>query len=333
MSNFFSNLAAPSASVQHLLSVAPMMDWTDRHDRYFLRLISQRVMLYTEMITAVAVVRGNRQRLLDFNPAEHPLAVQLGGCDPQELAEAARIVADFGYDEVNLNVGCPSDRVQSGRFGACLMAEPELVAQCVATMAHAVQIPITVKTRLGIDERDSYEELSAFVGKVAESGCRTFIIHARKAWLKGLSPKENRTVPPLQPDKVYRLKQDFPHLEIVINGGIKTLEAAREELTRVDGVMIGREAYENPYILAEVDRLFFNDAHPIPSRLEILEKLMDYIEEHIRQGGKLHYVARHLVGLFQEQAGARLWRRYLSEHIFKPGAGPAVLREAAALVY
>lgn len=316
---------------ERILSIAPMLEWTDRHCRYFLRLISRRAFLYTEMITTGAVLRGDRNRLLEFDPAEHPVALQLGGSDPAALGECARIVEDFGYDEVNLNVGCPSDRVQSGRFGACLMAEPELVAECVRAMGDRVSIPVTVKTRIGVDDRDSYEELAHFVRTVAEAGCRTFIIHARKAWLKGLSPRENREIPPLRYDIARQLKIDFPALEIVLNGGIQTLEESLEHLRQFDGVMLGRSAYHNPYLLAEADRLLYGDDHPIPSRREVLEAYLPYVARELARGVRMQGISRHILGLFHGAPGGKRWRRHLSENAVKPGAGIEVLRAAAAL--
>jgi tRNA-dihydrouridine synthase A len=310
------------------VSVAPMMDWTDRYCRFFLRLLTRRTLLYTEMVTTGAVLRGDRERLLAYDPAEHPIALQLGGSDPAELARSARIAAEFGYDEVNLNVGCPSDRVQSGRFGACLMAEPALVAACVTAMRAAVDLPVTVKTRIGIDDRDSYPELVEFVGRVAEGGCQTFIVHARKAWLTGLSPRENREIPPLRYEVVYRLKQDFPGLLIVLNGGLTCLDQVAEQLRHVDGAMIGRAAYENPYLLAEVDRRFWGCGWPAASRQDIVRDLLPYVERQLRLGTPLRCITRHLLGLFQGVPGARAWRRYLSENAHRPGAGAAVLEAA-----
>ena len=310
------------------LAVAPMLDWTDRHCRYFLRLLSRPTLLYTEMVTTGAALHGDRERLLAYDPAEHPLALQLGGCDPGELARCARIAADFGYDEVNLNVGCPSDRVQSGRFGACLMAEPELVADGVAAMRTTVNLPITVKTRIGIDDRDSYEALTDFVGRVASGGCEVFIIHARKAWLRGLSPKENREIPPLRYDIVYRLKRDFPDLTIILNGGLRNLDQAEDELRRVDGVMIGRAAYENPYLLADADRRFFGSDTPLPSRHQVIRAFLPYVETQLQQGTPLHCMTRHVLGLFQGIPGARAWRRYLSEYACRRGTGVEVLEAA-----
>jgi tRNA-dihydrouridine synthase A len=305
-----------------------MMDWTDRHDRYFLRLITRRARLYTEMVTTGAVIHGDRDHLLGFDVSEHPVTLQLGGSDPGDLARAAAIGADRGYDEINLNVGCPSDRVQSGRFGARLMAEPALVADCVAAMRAAVSVPVTVKHRIGIDRRDSYAELVEFVGTVAAAGCHVFIVHARKAWLQGLSPKQNREVPPLDYAVVHRLKVDFPQRMFVINGGIQDLGAARDQLRRVDGVMLGRAAYQNPYVLAQVDRRFFGDSHPVPSRHQVVAALLPYIERHLQSGGELKHVTRHILGLFQGCPGARAWRRYLSEQAYRDGAGPEVVRDA-----
>lgn len=316
-------------------SVAPMMDWTDRHARYFLRLISRHVLLYTEMVSTGALLHGDRASLLGYTPAEHPLALQLGGSEPDDMALCARMAEDYGYDEVNINVGCPSDRVRSGRFGACLMADPHVVAECVAAMRANVAVPITVKTRIGIDERDSYADLSDFVGTVAAAGCATFIIHARKAWLRGLSPKENREVPPLCYTRVHRLKADFPKLRIVINGGITSLEQALTHLRApvpVDGVMIGREAYHNPYLLAGVDGRFFNDRRSVRSRHEIVDALLPYVENHLALGVPLTRMTRHILGLFHGQPGARQWRRILSERAHRLGAGAEVIREAARAV-
>ena len=314
------------------LCVAPMMEWTDRHCRVFLRQLTAHALLYTEMVTSGAVVHGDRERILGFDACEHPVALQIGGSDPRELAEAARIGADFGYDEINLNVGCPSDRVQSGRFGACLMVEPELVAASVAAMAEAVSLPVTVKCRIGIDDQDSEADLDRFVRAVADAGCRTVVVHARKAWLQGLSPKQNREVPPLDYGRVHRLKQAHPELEIVINGGIVTLDDAEAHLARVDGVMLGRAAYHTPYLLAEVDRRFYGAASPVPTRGEVLERFLPYVERKLGEGVRLHQMTRHILGLFQGQPGARAFRRHLSERACRPGAGADVLREAARLV-
>ena len=296
-----------------------MLDWTDRHCRYFLRLISRQALLYTEMVTTGAVLHGDRERLLGFDPSEKPLAVQLGGCDPVALAECARIAAGWGYDEINLNVGCPSDRVQRGRFGACLMEEPDLVAECVAAMARAVPVPITVKTRIGIDERDSYAELSHFIATVAAAGCRTFIIHARKAWLSGLSPKENREVPPLRYDIAAQLKQDFPALTIILNGGIQNLDEAAAHLRVFDGVMIGRAVYHNPSLRADADRRFFGATAPAPTRQAIIADLLPYLQRELDRGVRLHAMTRHLLGLFHGQPGGRIWRRRLGEAALQPG--------------
>lgn len=313
--------------------IAPMMDCTDRHDRYFLRLFSPNILLYTEMVTAQAILHGDRDYLLGFDAAEHPVALQLGGSEPQRLAEATRIGADFGYDEINLNVGCPSDRVQSGAFGACLMAEPGLVAECVRAMKAVTHLPVTVKHRIGIDDRDSWEELVGFVQQQVEAGVDALIIHARKAWLKGLSPKQNRDIPPLHYDWVYRLKQLFPQTQIIINGGIKTLDECLQHLQHVDGVMLGREPYANPYLLAEVDQRLFDDtAKPIPSRHQLLEQFYPYVEKQMAQGMPLSKVVRHIIGLFHGQPNGRLWRRYLSENAFRRDAGLDVIREAARRV-
>ena len=308
-----------------------MLEWTDRHFRYFLRLISRHTFLYTEMITTGAILRGERERLLRYDRSEHPIALQLGGSDPVDLAASARIAEDFGYDEVNLNIGCPSDRVQNGRFGVCLMAEPKLVAECVSAIRGTVSIPVTVKTRIGIDERDSYEELTHFIRAVAGAGCGTFIIHARKAWLKGLSPKENREIPPLRYDVARQIKRDFPDLEIVLNGGVMTLEETKAHLRDFDGVMIGRAAYHNPYLLAEADRVLFGDPHPVPTRLEVLEAFLPYVESELANGMRLQGISRHILGLFHGAPGGRQWRRHISENAFKTGAGIEVLQAAAAL--
>jgi tRNA-dihydrouridine synthase A len=307
------------------LSVAPMMDYTDRHDRYFLRLISRQALLYTEMVTTGAVLHGDCQRLLAFDPMEHPLALQLGGSEPLELARCARIAEELGYDEVNLNAGCPSDRVQSGRFGACLMAEPDLVAECMSAMKEAVAIPVTIKTRIGIDDRDSYSQLTHFVDRIAAAGCQVFIIHARKAWLQGLSPKENREIPPLRYQVVYRLKNDFPDLNIIINGGITDLNQAGHHLQFVDGAMIGRAAYHNPYLLAPVDQGFFGAATPPLTRHQVIEYFLPYVERQLTRGNRLGSMTRHILGLFQGQPGARAWRRHLSENAHRPGARVEVI--------
>ncbi|WP_426750453.1 tRNA dihydrouridine(20/20a) synthase DusA [Myxococcus sp. Y35] len=314
------------------LSVAPMMDWTDRNCRYFHRQLSRHTLLYTEMVTTGAVLHGDRERLLGYDAAEHPVALQLGGSEPAALAESARIGEQWGYDEINLNVGCPSDRVQSGRFGACLMAEPDLVARLVGAMREAVSIPVTVKSRIAIDDLEEWPTLEGFVRKVSAVGCTRFIVHARKAWLQGLSPKENRDVPPLRYELVHRLKAEFPHLDISINGGIKTLDAAAEQLRHVDGVMMGRAPYENPYLLAEADRRFFGATTPVPQRHEVVEAMLPYIEKARGRGAPLSAVTRHMLGLFQGLPGARAWRRHLSENAHKPGAGPEVVVAALAKV-
>jgi len=314
--------------INRKLSIAPMMDHTDRHFRYFMRIISPHALLYTEMITTGALIHGDRQRFLEHHADEYPLAIQLGGSEADDLVTCAVIAEEAGYDEVNLNVGCPSDRVQSGRFGACLMAEPELVAEGVAKMSQHVDIPVTVKTRIGIDDRDSYEELTAFIDCVKQAGCNTFIIHARKAWLNGLSPKENREVPPLQYDIVYQLKKDFPELEFAINGGFTTQDAIMEQYEHIDGVMIGRAAYQNPYLLAELEQVLFGTETPLPSRKEILEKFMEYVQQNLDTGIYLGHMTRHILGLFLGQPGARAYRRYISENAYKEGAGVEVIRTA-----
>lgn len=317
-----------AAPLDRRLSVAPMMDWTDRYDRYFLRLITRRTLLYTEMVPSGAILHGDRQRFLAFDPSEHPLALQVGGADPTELAEVARIAEGFGYDEINLNVGCPSDRVQNARFGACLMAEPPLVADCIAAMREAVSIPVTVKCRIGIDDRDSYEHLLDFVDTVAATGCRSFTVHARKAWLQGLSPKQNREIPPLRYGEVHHLKRERPELEVVINGGILSLDAAVAQLEQVDGAMIGRAAYQDPYILAEVDRRIFGDARPAPSRNAVAEAMIPYAERVCAGGRSIRSITRHILGLFNGLPGAKAWRRHLSEAAGRPAAGPEIIREA-----
>ncbi|MFC6440635.1 tRNA dihydrouridine(20/20a) synthase DusA [Bowmanella sp. JS7-9] len=307
------------------LSVAPMLDWTDRHCRYFLRLITRHTLLYTEMVTTGAIIYGKGD-YLGFNQQEHPLALQLGGSDPTHMAQCAHLAEQRGYDEVNINVGCPSDRVQNGAFGACLMATPQVVAECVKAMQDKVSIPVTVKCRIGIDDMCEYEDLTRFTEQVIEGGCDTFIIHARKAWLQGLSPKQNRDIPPLIYDRVYQLKQQFPHLHISINGGIKTLWEAEQHLQYVDGVMIGREVYANPYMLAEADQRIYGDNHRVASREEVIVTMADYIDQHIASGGRAWHVMRHMLGLFQGLPGARIWRRYLSEN------GPAADASGATLL-
>lgn len=309
-----------------------MMDWTDRHCRAFHRMLSKHARLYTEMLTAPAILHGDRQRLLAFAPAERPVALQLGGADARQLSEAAAIGEAVGYVEINLNVGCPSDRVQGGNFGACLMAEPQLVADCVAAMRARVRVPVTVKCRIGIDDQDSEADLERFVTTVAATGCTTFIVHARKAWLKGLSPKENREVPPLDYDRVRRLKRLHPELTIVLNGGIETLADCERHLAVVNGVMLGRAAYQTPYILADVDRRLFGAAGAGQSRAETLERLIAYAEAELARGVRLQAIARHVLGLYHGQPRGRLFRRHLSEHAPRPGAEARVLRDALRLV-
>jgi tRNA-dihydrouridine synthase A len=309
-----------------------MMEWTDRHERFFLRLISRHARLYTEMLTAPAVLHGDRVRLLGFDPAEQPLAVQLGGADAAELAEAARICADYGYDEINLNVGCPSDRVQSGRFGACLMREPATVARAVSVMAKAVDLPVTVKCRIGVDEQDENRDLDGFIDQVADAGCTVFIVHARKAWLKGLSPKENRDVPPLNYARVHALKARRPELTLVLNGGLMDLAQAQAERGDLDGVMLGRAAYQDPWVLAGVDQQFFA-AEPVRhSRQQVITDLVAYTDRQMAAGVPLKSITRHLMGLFNGLPGARAWRRHLSVHAHQAGAGPEVILAAAAHV-
>ena len=310
-----------------------MLDWTDRHCRFFLRLISRRALLYTEMVTTAALLHRGSARFLQFDPSEHPVALQLGGSDPSALAECTRIAERWGYDEVNLNLGCPSDRVQSGRFGACLMAEPELVADCIKAMSDAATVPVTVKQRIGIDDRDGYQQLCDFVGTLTDAGCRTFIVHARKAWLQGLSPKENREIPPLDYARVYRLKADFPHLEIVINGGIATLDACGVHLTRVDGVMLGREAYHNPWLLADVDNRIYGATPHADSRREILERLIPYIEREANRGTPVKRITRHILGLYRGQPGARAWRRHLSDNSHRKNNGAQLITAALAAMH
>jgi tRNA-dihydrouridine synthase A len=315
-------------NLSHRLCVAPMMDWTDRHCRFFLRLVSPRARLYTEMITTGALMFGNVPRHLDFDPAEHPLALQLGGSDPRALAHCARLGEAWGYDEINLNVGCPSERVQTGSFGACLMAEPALVADCVMAIRDAVALPVTVKHRVGIDAVEDYAFVRDFVGMVAKAGATAFLVHARNAILKGLSPKENREVPPLKYDYVYALKRDFPELTIVINGGVTTHEAIATELERVDGVMIGRAAYHNPYLVAEAEEYVFGEPAPQRTRAEIVEALVPYAGVQLAQGVALRAIARHVLGLYHGSPGARAWRRILSDAALLRSAGPELFLRA-----
>lgn len=315
--------------INHRLSVAPMLDWTDRHCRFFHRQLTRRTLLYTEMITTGALLFGDAPGHLRYNEAEHPVALQLGGSDPAALGRCARLAQQYGYDEINLNVGCPSDRVQNGAFGACLMATPRLVADCMKAMLDAVPTPVTIKHRIGIDEMDSYDALTRFMGTVAESGCETFIIHARKAWLQGLNPKQNREIPPLDYETIYRLKQEFPDLEIIINGGVETLDEAETHLARVDGVMIGRAAYHNPWMLADADRRLFGAENPVKSRAEAVEAMIPYLEAYLREdGGKASHVTRHMLGLFNGRPGARKWRRSLSENAVRRDANAGLLEEA-----
>lgn len=319
-------------SLDRRFTLAPMMEWSTSDCRSFWRILTQKAVFYSEMVTSSALLHGDKQRLLDFNACEQPLALQLGGSNPQDLAECARIGEGWGYSEINLNCGCPSDRVQNGMIGACLMAHPELVAECIAAMQAAVKIPVTVKHRIGIDDMEDYPGLEHFVRTLAESGCTTFIVHARKAWLKGLSPKENREVPPLNYDMVYQLKRDFPALEILINGGLTSLEQSLLQLEHVDGVMLGREPYHNPYLLAEVDQRFYGVERPVISRAEVMQGFMAYCEEQLAKGARLNHLTRHILGLYQGQPGGRQFRRIISEQAHKPGAGLDVLTRALEAV-
>jgi tRNA-dihydrouridine synthase A len=326
-----------SKSLDRRISVAPMMDYTDRHCRYFLRLLSPGALLYTEMITAAALVRGNARRLLDYDPAEHPVALQLGGCDPTQLATAARLGESHGYDEINLNCGCPSDRVKSGRFGACLMGNPALVAECVAAMRAVVNVPVTVKCRIGIEPMpellgDEYEFLSRFIATVAASGCDTFVVHARRAVLNGLTPKENREIPPLRYDVARQLRADFPSLTFVLNGGIRTVKEVRSHLQEFDGVMLGREAYSNPYLLAELHRTFIDSDWPLPIRDEIIERYAGYTQARLSEGHRLQSLVRHVHGLYSGLPRVRSWRRFLSEQAASGAASADVLIEALRIV-
>jgi tRNA-dihydrouridine synthase A len=315
-----------------IFAVAPMMDWTDRHCRAFHRVLSRHAVLYTEMVTGLAVKHGERQKLLGFSPVEQPVVLQLGGSDPKILAEAAKIGEDFGYAEINLNVGCPSDRVQGGHFGACLMAEPKLVADCVAAMIAAVKIPVTVKCRIGIDEQDEELALSSFVGTVSSAGVNDFTVHARKAWLQGLSPKENREIPPLNYDRVHRLKAEFSKLHIGINGGLENLASALPHLEDLDGVMLGRAAYHNPWILSGVDEALGHGAGPVASRREVVEVFMPYVEHELSRGTPLHRITRHMLGLYHAQPGGRIWRQIMTVEGAKAGAGASVIMQALAAV-
>lgn len=319
------------AAVPPVISVAPMLDWTDTHYRSLARLISKRVQLWSEMVTTGALLHGDPARHLDYNAAEHPLVLQLGGSDPADMATCARMAEQWGYDEVNINVGCPSDRVQKGRFGACLMAEPQTVADCIKAMRDAVSIPVSVKCRIGIDRDDAYEPLRDFVAVVSEAGCESFVVHARKAWLDGLSPAQNRDVPPLRYEFVHQLKAELPALHIAINGGIATWEQAAEHLPDLDGVMIGRAAYQGPWMLSSVDRLFYG-AESDPNRGEVIEQWRQYVQGNLEQGVKLMYMTRHMLGMFNGMPGARAFRRHLSENAYKAGAGISVLDEALAKI-
>ena len=318
--------------INHSFCVAPMLDWTDRHCRFFHRLLSRHAVLYTEMITTGALIHGDQDRFLQFNSAEQPLALQLGGSIPADLSICAKMAEDYGYSEVNLNVGCPSSRVQNGRFGACLMAEPERVAECFAAMMSSVAIPVTVKSRIGIDDQDSYSELTQFIATISDAGCKTFIIHARKAWLNGLSPKQNREVPPLRYEMVYQIKQDFPELEIILNGGITSLDQATNAINSVDGVMLGREVYQRPYLLSEVDQFFFQDSVDNQCRVEIAMKLIPYVQKQLKSGVRLNSISRHILGLFLGQPGAKNWRRYISENACKLDADENVILTALKFV-
>jgi len=317
-------------SIDRRFCVAPLLDLTTRHQRYFMRLISKHAVLYTEMITTGAIIYGDRDRYLQYNAEEHPIAIQLGGSEPKDMAACASLAEEYGYDEININVGCPSERVQKGAFGACLMLEPELIAECVGEMkAAASDTPITVKNRIGVDDHDSYEALTRFVEIISLAGCSSFIIHARKALLKGLSPKQNREIPPLSYPTVYRLKKDFPHLEFIINGGIKTIEASQQHLEHVDGVMLGREAYHNPYAMIHVDKqLYQRKSSSALSRQAIVEQFIEYTDKQLSKGVPLNHMTRHILGLFHGQPGAKAWRRHLSENSTKKGAGVEVLQQA-----
>ena len=318
--------------IKRTFCTAPMMDWSDRHCRMFWRQLTKHTLLYTEMVTTGALIHGNRERFLQYSDEEHPIALQLGGSNPAELAQCAAYAGEWGYDEVNLNVGCPSDRVQNNMIGACLMAHPELVRDCLSAMREATDIDVTVKHRIGIDDQDSYEQMRDFVGTVADSGVTTFIVHARKAILQGLSPKENREIPPLRYEDVFRLKQEFPQLEIIINGGITHHEQIADLLKSVDGVMLGREAYHNPSVLIEADARYFGAEETVVDKAEAIRGLYPYIEQHLQQGWPLKHITRHLLGLFNGQPGARQFRRYLSEHAHKKEAGCHTIEEALTKV-
>ena len=319
-------------AINRRFTIAPMMEWSDRHCRYFWRQLTQEAVLYTEMVTTGAILHAGPERFLPFNPEEEPIALQLGGSNPQDLAKCAKIAQDWGYDEVNLNCGCPSDRVQNGMFGACLMAKPQLVADCIKAMQDQCEIPVTVKHRIGIDDMEDYKDMVAFVEPIAATGCKTFIVHARKAWLQGLSPKENREIPPLKYELVYQLKRDFPELEIILNGGLTDLASCDTPLQHVDGVMLGRAAYQNPYILAEVDQHFYNSDAPVKSREQVLLDFMPYVEKQLTKGVHLNHITRHILGLFQGMPGAKLFRRHLSQNAHLKGAGIEVLQQALNII-
>ncbi len=332
------NTAASQSSAQALpvlnrrFCVAPMLDWSDRHCRFFWRQLSQHALLYTEMVTTGALLHGDPERHLAFSAQELPLALQLGGSDPNDLAKAASMAESWHYSEVNLNCGCPSDRVQNGFFGACLMSRPKLVADCVRAMKDHCQLPITVKHRIGIDDQEGYQPLRDFVGHIHDAGCNTVIVHARKAWLQGLSPKENREIPPLNYPMVYQLKRDFPQLEVIINGGIETLDQAEAQLSSVDGIMLGRSVYQNPWLLAEVDQRFYQEETRARDQLSVARSMSTYIEAELQRGSRLHHITRHMLGLFNGLPGARQFRRHLSQQAYKPESGIEVLEQALLLV-
>lgn len=317
--------------IEHTFSVAPMLDWTDRHCRYFYRVMSKKAVLYTEMVTTGAIIYGKGD-YLQFDESEHPVVLQLGGSDPADMAKAAVKAQEYGYDEVNINVGCPSDRVQNGRFGACLMAEPDTVSGCLDAMQQACDLPVTVKSRIGIDDFDSYEFLTEFINTIKDAGCQHFIVHARKAWLKGLSPKQNREVPPLDYQRVYQLKNDFPELTFSINGGIQTLEQAQQHLAKTDGVMIGRGVYQNPFIMQQVDEKIYGQANSTMTRFDVIEHMSAYMERETAQGATSWHIARHMLGLFNGQPKARVWRRFLSENARQYPQGSELLKRAADIM-
>ena len=327
------NDSTTAPGLSRKFSIAPMMDWTTPHFRYLARILSRNALLYTEMVTTGALIHGDTERFLRYHPSEHPLALQLGGGDAKELAHCAKLAEQFGFDEVNLNVGCPSDRVQNNMIGACLMAYPDKVAEAVAAMIDATSLPVTVKHRIGINGRESWDELCEFIEKVSAAGCQTFIVHARIAILEGLSPKENRDIPPLKYDWVYRLKEKYPHLEIIINGGIKTVEECHQHLAHTDGVMLGREAYHNPWLLASVDPEFFGEPSPIASRQDALRAMFPFIQEELDRGVYLTHISRHVMGLFHGMPGGRQFRRHISENAHKPGSGLEVIQTALSKVH